>query len=393
MILHFIKDEFHSYIPGSCLRGALRSCIPASSLRGALRPYIPASSLRDKLRQALTNLKDKLALFELKNDSKVFLSSPTGSGNSCFFGSAVIACFLLREWKYTFQKFWTMLPNQKIASRPVFEIFKEEATSYTSTHIAYPELNLEINSLIFAEDNLQMQTLTQCSERPNSREADKSYLSSFLLFTHAPVQYFLHKCKQTSEEWELFSIQEINQELNNRKNVKNVGLQNYHSIFLGHFNPLKGIKTSKMFQSYPVFHKELLFLYFFIYLFPARGLKLLFASNNHQFRFVQRWFGFFDNSGLRLNKVPIIDYLKLIKLSIFRGQSEKINLIGNVRKYLTLLKEESRQLLKNQSNLLGLAKINIRRFVGNLLLISKLLFRRFLINKRCDFIFLVEMPP
>ena len=362
-----------------------------NSFADASIPYIPGSILRGKLRQALTSLTDNIAPFELK--SKVFLLAQTGSGKSCFLGSVVIACFLLSEWKQTFRKFWTMLPNQEMASRPVFEVFKEEATSYPSTHIAYPELSLEMNLLSFAENNHQMQTLTQCSERTDLREAGKSHLSSSPLFNYAPVQCFMHKCKQASEEGGLFSIQEINQELNNGKDGKDVGLPNYHSSFRKLLDFLKGIETSSVFQTYPVFYRELLSLYFFTDLIPARGLKQLFASSNHKFRFWKEIFGSFANSGLPLNKVLTIDYLKLIIFYRFRGQSKNINLRGNVTKHLTLLKEENRQVLKNPSNLFGLAKISIRRFADSLLLISKLLFRRFLIDKRCYFIFLVEMPP
>lgn len=57
------------------------------------------------------------------------------------------------------------------------------------------------------------------------------------------------------------------------------------------------------------------------------------------------------------------------------------------------LKGKGYQLLKNQRKLFSLAVINIGRFVGELFLISKLLFRRFFIDKQCNFIFLVEIPP
>lgn len=370
----------------------LNHYISDNSFTGASIPYIPASSLRGKSRQALTSLTDNIAPFEFKNDSKLFSLAQTGSGKSCFLGSVVIACFLLSKWKQTFRKFWTRLPNQEMAIRPMFEVFKEETTSYTSTHIAYPELSLEINLLSFGEDNPQMQTLTQGSERTDLREAGKSHLSSFLSFTYAPLPCFMHKCKRNSEEGILFSIQEINQELNNGKDVKYVGLPNYNSSFIKLLNSLKGIETSSVFQIAPVFDRELLSLYFFTDLIPARGLKQLFASSHHKFRFWIEIFGFFANWGLRLNKVLTIDYLKLINFSRLRGQSKNINLRGDVTKSLTLLKEENRQVLKNQSNLFGLAQIKIRRFADSLLSISKLLFRRFLIDKRCDFIFLVEMP-
>jgi hypothetical protein len=139
--------------------------------------------------------------------------------------------------------------------------------------------------------------------------------------------------------------------------------------------------------------RRLLPQYFFADLIPTRGLKHLFTSNNQRFRFGQGIFELFANSRLRFNKLLTIDYLKAIQLSLLRWQFEKINLRRNVINYLTLIKEEGYQILNNQSHLFGFARINIRGLIGYLALMRELLFRRFLINKRCDFIFLVEMPP
>lgn len=375
----------------------------SSMFFGDFRPYFPASSLRGNLRQALTSLIDNTALYEL-NNSQVVLSAQIGSGKTRFFSqvgygktlsfvSVVVNRFLLSEWKQTPQKLWAMWFNQEIASRPVFKVFKEEATSYTSTHIAYPDLTLEINPLSFAEDNPHRQRLTQCSNRTASREANKRYLSDFLLFTYVPIQCFMHKCKQIPEEDEFFSFQEINKKLSNEKDVRDVRLPNCNFTFIRLINFLKGIETQKSFQFYPIFHREVLSLYFFIDSIPDRGLKRLFAINNYKFRFWKEILGFFADAGLRFNKFSTINYLKLINFSRFRGQTKNINFTKDITKYSSSLKEEIRQLLRNKSNLFGLKKINIIRFVSNLLLINKLLFRRFLIDKRCDFIFLVEMPP
>lgn len=275
------------------------------SFEDLLRLHIPGSILRGKLK-ALTKLTDNLAPFEFKNDSKVFLSAQAKSSKSFLRGSVVIACFTLNDWRQTIRNFGTMLPNQEIAIKPVFEVF--------------------------------------------------------------------------------------NQEINNSKNVKEAGLPNCSYSFIKLLDSLKRIKTLKRFQRYSVFYRELLPLIFFTDLIPFEGLKQLLDNNNQKLLFWQGTFELFANPRLRLKKVPTIDYLRTIQLSLFRWQFEKINLRRDVINY-SMLKNESDYLLNNQNHLFSFAEITVKRLASYLTLMRELLFRRFLIDNQCDFILLVEMPP
>jgi hypothetical protein len=134
-------------------------------------------------------------------------------------------------------------------------------------------------------------------------------------------------------------------------------------------------------------------LYFLAYLIPVRGLKQLFASDNQKLRIWQGVFELFANSRLRLNKVLTSDYQKAIQLARFIWQFGKINLRRDAIKYLTPLKDEGYHLLENQSYWFGWAGINTRRLAGYLVLMRELLFSSFVIDNRCNFISLVDMPP
>jgi hypothetical protein len=275
------------------------------SFEGVLRLHISGSILRGILK-VLTKITDNIAPLELKNDAKMFLLAQARAGKSYLIGSVVIACFLLSNWKQTIQNFGTILTNQEIAIKPVYEV--------------------------------------------------------------------------------------LNQELNNRKDVKDAGTQNCNSSFIKLLDSLKLIEILKRFQRYPVFQRSLLPLDLFTDLIPFKGLKQLFASNHQKLLFWQGTFELFANPRLCLKKLPTIDYRKTIQLSLFRWQFEKINLRRDVINYL-MLKSESDYLLNNQSYLFGFAEITIKKLAGYLNLMRKFLFRRFIIDNQCDFIFLVEMPP
>jgi hypothetical protein len=356
------------------------------SLIENLNFYIPGSILKGILRQALMPLTDNLKPLDFRNKTEFVVSIPTGSGKSNLLG--IISQWLLvrcigQKWKQDFPKNWTVFSNQSSKNRPVFEVLRKELMSYTSTGIVESGLTLKLSSINFeCEPNRQtfIQHYGRCGRTYSLRSSSDI---DNILFSDSPVQCLLSTLEQTSKEIGFLSIQEKEK----RKCSKGVGFQNCDSSSSKILNPRLGIETS------PVLYRRLLSLFFFTDLIPTRGLKQLFVSNNHKFRFWEGIFRFFANWGLRLNKFLTMDYLKSIKLYRFRWQFEKINLKRDVINYLILLKEEGYQLLNNQINLFGLAKINIRSFVDKFLLISKLLFRRFLIDKRCDFIFLVEMPP